>query len=214
MFGIFGFPWWLCSFHTLCLHQRLWERVGFSTATPQKNTSNVISIAKTGTRFNVSTNKVINSYSQRPVTAGGESCGCVVDVESGWEPEKHICAAGSRGKHVEWQRCGGQRKETSNGRDREREVGCCRCPLRGQVWTTIKTEFHWQPSGNSPNITRKGRDICKNPHVRPHTQTYIVIHICKEGSVYTHSSIFMSFMRTLLGQNKKTMQWCCSGMLS
>lgn len=39
--------------------------------------------------------------------------------------------------------------------ERERS-GMLSLPLRGQVWTTIKTEFHWQPSGNSPQHHPQG----------------------------------------------------------
>lgn len=107
-------------------------------------------------------------------------------------PKKPICADGRRKKHEEQQRCGGQRKETSNGREGS---GMLSLPLRRQVWTTIKTEFRWQPSGNSPHITRKGQDICKHRHVRPHTQMQVVTH--------THSSIFMSM---LLGRKKNKLR--------
>ncbi|CAJ1065216.1 Hypothetical predicted protein, partial [Xyrichtys novacula] len=73
-----------------------------------------------------------------------------------------------------------ERKETSKW-ECERS-GMLSLPRRGQVWTTIKTEFHWQPSGSSPHITREGRDICKHPHKRPYVQT----HTCTYTQQYLY----------------------------
>lgn len=46
--------------------------------------------------------------------------------------------------------------------------------LRGQVWPTIKTELHWQPSGNNPHISREGQDICKHPQLCAHTRFFFL----------------------------------------
>lgn len=66
-------------------------------------------------------------------------------------------------------------------------------PLRGQVWTMIKTELQWQPSGNTPSTyTRQG-------HSAP-------IH------TYTHMCIL--YTRTHTHTNAHTpSQWraCCCG---
>lgn len=123
---------------------------------------------------NVSANKVMNSY--------GLSCQ-LLRVRA---KKTHL---GGRQKHGEWQKCGRWRKETSNGRKR---WGMLSKPLRGQVWTTIKTEFHWQPSGNNSHITRKGRDICGHPqpcaHMKPHTQIFTYTHAQTQQHLYEHAA--------------------------
>lgn len=52
-----------------------------------------------------------------------------------------------------------EQKGDSERRHQMGESGMLPLPLRGQVWTTIKTEFHWQPSGNNLHIAHKGQDI-------------------------------------------------------
>lgn len=83
------------------------------------------------------------------------------------------------GKNIwEWQKT--EVWKIAEGDIKWKRSGMLSLRLRGQVWTTIKTEFHWQPSGNNPHISRKGRDICKHPHpcahMRPHTHMHVVTH--------------------------------------
>lgn len=111
-----------------------------------------------------------------------------------WERKKtHLHPWGEEKKNGEWQKSVGWRKESSNGRERS---GMLSLPLRGQVWTTIKTEFHLQPSGNSLHITHKGQDICYHPQLCAHVRTDTHTH------VFPHTRHI--FMRLLPGWNKQT----------
>lgn len=50
-------------------------------------------------------------------------------------------------------------------------------PLRGQVWTTIKTEFRWQPSGNSPQHRPQGTGhLQESTAVCTHEDTHTQMH--------------------------------------
>ena len=77
-------------------------------------------------------------------------------------------------------------------------------PLRGQVWTTIKTEFHWQPSGKQPSHRPRGTGhlqastgVCA--HMRPHTQMHVVTHTHAHTHTHTHHSIVTSMLPVPVG---------------
>lgn len=89
---------------------------------------------------------------------------------------------GEKGK-----RCGGWQKETSNG---GRAKWAAVITPGGQVLVTIKTELHWQPSGNRTRIAHRGWAFSKNPQLyadkRPHTPIRAFTHthtVCSNAAV-------------------------------